>query len=143
MRGDGSFAGGYTLTEKRYVLFLLRKHTERFIYDAVRTLLVFKGEPGAYRCAFMPYVMLSPVGDCARAAAKHYEGLALVEKTADRVVHFHDSGHRVEMAPSAGCEVMLEQRGLAMGYRIIVPVYTYRITRLEPGEPRAELFRRE
>ena len=140
--GDGSFAGGYKVIEKRYFVFPLDERTERFVYDAARNLLAFKGELGAYRCAFEPVVMPPPDGDCARAARLHYEGFVLVERTADRVVYFHDRGHRVEMSPGAGCEVMLEQRGLALGNRTIAPAYTYRVTRIELGEPRAELFRR-
>lgn len=139
---DGSFAGGYKLVEKRYLFFLLHERTERFVYDASRRVLSFKGEPSAYRCSFEPHLMPPPDGDCALAAANHYEDFSLVERTADRVVYFSESGHRVEMAPNAGCEVMLEQRGLAMGHRIVAPVYTYRVTRIEVGEPAAVLFQR-
>ncbi len=88
-------------------------------------------------------MMPAPDGACARAAAKHYDGFSLVERTPDRVAYFSATGHRAEMAPGAGCEVMLEQRGLAIGHRIIAPVYTYRVTRIVLGERRAELFRLE
>ena len=142
VRGDGSFAGGYKLTERRYFFFLLEERRERFVYDAGRRELSFKSEPGAYRCAFEPPPPPAPDGDCARAAAKHGKFFSPVERTPERVVYFSPDGHRVEMAPDAGCEVMLEQRGLAMGYKIVAPMYTYRVTRMEVGEPLATLFRR-
>ena len=82
-----------------------------------------------------------PDDDCSLAASRHNEGLSLVARAPDRVVYFSPGGHRVEMTPSAGCELMLEQRGTAVGHRIALPFYTYRVTRFQPGEPRESVFR--
>jgi hypothetical protein len=142
LRNDGSFAGGYKLVERRYFVLLLHERRERFVYDAARRTLAIRGEESVFRCEFEPRMMPPIDPDCAAAASTHYEGFSLVERTRDRVVYFHRSGGaRVEMAPGVGCEVMLEQRGVAVGGRVVAPVYTYRVTRIEAGEPRGALFR--